>query len=101
MTNNRITKRDLIETINYYNRLYKKTNKTAVKLALSEAYGGYQIVIQQNKPYGSGSWDFTFGHDTARNTLNSFWRRQGYLANSLKHATKSTMEDYRYYKKRR
>ena len=97
----KVTKKDLQAHVDSLNLKYCKNTKN--KFRLSQAYGGYQIVLT-GKTYkrgsklhwkkdsiGSGCADITYGHDTARNTLNEAYRLEakGWLQSSLKHYEKN------------
>jgi hypothetical protein len=66
-----ITRKDLENEVRRLNGLYKKNDRTAIKFAVSGAYGGYQVILKGNPVFGySGAHDVTYGHDTARETLS-------------------------------
>ena len=96
----RVTKKDLENHVSYLNNKYCKNTKN--KFKLTQAYGGYGIALT-GKTYkrgkkihwkkgsiGSGHVDITYGHDTARNTLNEAYRveAKGWLKNTLKNYEK-------------
>lgn len=68
-----ITIRDLRREVDILNQKFKKTDKTAVKFAISSAYGGHQIVVRSNK--GGGVTELTYGHKTPREVINDLERK--------------------------
>lgn len=91
------TKKDLINHVNYLNDKYCKNTKN--KFAISQAYGGYSVVLtgktyqRGNKTHwkkGSiGSGHVCVGnqwHDTANNTLNGLYKSEakGFLQSTVK-----------------
>lgn len=76
------TKRDLLREIDWFNKKYCKGRPN--KFALSEAYGGYQVVLTGKKrkdghyykgSLGSGAASITNGYDSPSNTLNDLYRK--------------------------
>ena len=68
---NRVVKADLVRKVNSLNRRFKLTDKTNVKFFLSQAYGGYNIVLRSNYSGGQHTLRGLSGHDTARKTLEA------------------------------
>ena len=44
-----VTQKDIDERIDYLNKKFKKSNRTAIKFDKYRAYGGTQIVLKQNR----------------------------------------------------
>jgi len=93
------TKKDLQAEVRRLNAKYCKNTKN--KLDISQAYGGYQVVLtgkkHKNNPrkwrkgsLGSAQSNVTYGHDTATKTLNSLYQAdsKGWLRSSIKHFEK-------------
>lgn len=68
-----ITIRDLRREVDILNQKFKKTDKTAVKFAISSAYGGHQIVVRNNKT--GGVTELTYGHKTPREVINDLEKK--------------------------
>lgn len=79
-----VTQRDIDERIDFLNKRFKKSNRTAIKFDKYRAYGGTQIVLKQNKPYGSGQKSITQGFQSPRECLNDLDRYDKYLSSSVK-----------------
>lgn len=88
------TKKDLQNAVDFYNERYCK--KTKNMLAISQAYGGYAVVLtgKRNRKTGRplvgsiGTGHANVGnsyHDTATNTLNGLYKAdsRGYLKSSI------------------
>ena len=91
------TKKDLQKQVDYLNNKYCKRTKNELKI--SQAYGGYQVVLT-GKTYkrgkktfyrkgslGSGVVDIgNSWHDTANNTLNGLYKAEsrGWLQSQIK-----------------
>lgn len=88
-----VTINDLRDRVNYLNSLYGKTNKTSVKLAIEQAYGGSQVVIKNNR--GGGVRSVTYGYQSSRDTLRDLFRYESGLKRDLKYAHESEMKDRR------
>ena len=96
---NLATKKDLQAEIKRLNAKYCKNTKN--KLDISQAYGGYEVVLTgkrfKNNPrkwrkgsLGSGQSSVTCGHDSATKTLNSLYKAEskGWLRSSIKYYEK-------------
>ena len=96
-----VTKKDLFSRVNALNRKYCKNTKNVLRV--SQAYGGYEVQLtgKKDKRYknknrwlkgslGSGVACITYGHDTARNTLNKLneYDSKGYVRSSIRHYQK-------------
>ena len=89
----RITSKDLHEVVNEYNERYCKNTKH--HLEVDGAYNGYKVVLT-GKPYkkgnkwrgylGSGCASITEGYQTARETINAFYKADcsGYVLSKRK-----------------
>jgi hypothetical protein len=69
----RVTEKDLRREVDLLNKKFKKTNKTAVKFAISSAYGGHQVVLRNNK--SGGVREVTYGHKSPRETLEALEKK--------------------------
>lgn len=87
------TFKNLQSEVDRLNKQYKKSDKTAVKLKVDCAYGGYKVVVKQNMPYGSGVASVTNGFQTAKETAFDLFQRERDLKNELKRVTKYTVRD--------
>jgi hypothetical protein len=90
----RITRKDLEEVVNDYNNRYCQNTKH--HLQVDGAYNGYKVVLT-GKPYknsqkwrgrlGSGCYSITDGYQTARDTINAFYKQDynGAVKSSIKY----------------
>lgn len=69
----RVTEKDLRREVDLLNKKFKKTDKTAVKFAISSAYGGHQIVVKDNR--GGGVTEVTYGHKSPREVINDLEKK--------------------------
>ena len=92
------TKKDLQEHVNHLNEKYCKNTRN--KLVISQAYGGYSVVLT-GKTYKRGNKTFyrkgslrsgvvgvgNDWHDTATNTLNGLYKAEskGWLQSQIKY----------------
>lgn len=67
-------KADLEKEISEMNKKYKLKDN-GIHVGLSQAYGGYQVVLRGGETIGTGYVDVTHGHDTATNTLNNLYKK--------------------------
>lgn len=88
-----ITQKDLRAEVNRLNKKYKKTNKTAVKLDILQAYGGSQVVIRNKATTGVNS--VTYGYKSAREVIENlrYNDSMGDIKSDLNYAHKVAMED--------
>ena len=93
------TKKDLYLEVKRLNDKYCK--KTKNKIGISEAYGGYQVVLTGKKKknsyskylknsLGSGCASITYGYGSARSVLSDLYKSdsKGWLKSSIKHHEK-------------
>lgn len=90
----RITSKDLHQVVNEYNERYCQNTKH--HLQVDGAYNGYKVVLT-GKPYknankwrgylGSGCYSLTDGYQTARDTINAFYKADssGFVQSSIKY----------------
>ncbi len=93
----RVLKADLVRKVDYFNKSYKLTNKTNVKFFLSQAYGGYKLVLRSNRGGRHYELPYNYGHVSARECFDKMNRL---TRTELNRAVKRARESESYYKKR-
>ncbi|MBQ8206402.1 MAG: hypothetical protein IJZ77_02985 [Bacilli bacterium] len=66
----RITISNLRQAVEELNQRFEFNEESACMIKIHCAYGGYQIIVQQNMPYGSGAISLTTGYVSARECLD-------------------------------
>lgn len=71
----RITISNLRRAVEELNERFELNEETPCMIKIHCVYGGYQVIVQQNRPYGSGARDLTIGHVSARECLQQLFER--------------------------
>jgi hypothetical protein len=78
----RITVTDLRNKVEELNKEFGKTRRTAIRFDVSGAYGGYKIVLVDNRT--GGQKEITYGYQSSRETLNDLEKKYIHLKHDVK-----------------